>query len=139
MPFCGCKITLLAGEKSDTTSAVIISDKPRMYSCLTYERVTTVHSVWNCGILLCCCWTANHIRLVIDLLVAHRMWIQHPHSLTIGRTSKGEGSIVKRTTSVSVQTTAVAGVPTTFSIDHPRACRAAHQKLAPHQIGWGFP
>lgn len=139
MPFCGRKITLLTGEKSDTTPAIIVADEAGMYGCLAYERVTAVHSVRDRGILFCKNGTTNHIRLVVDLLVTHRMWVQHLHSLTVGRASEGEGSIVKGATSVSVQTTAVAGIPTTLSIEYPRIWRMAHQKLAPHQIGWGFP
>ena len=46
------------------------------------------------------------------------MWVQHPDSLAIGRASESKGSIVKRATSVAVQATAVAGIPTAISIVH---------------------
>lgn len=139
MPFCGCEIPLLAREKSDTTPTIIIADETRMYGRLTYKRVTAVSSVWNGGIFLGCSWSTNYVRLVVDFLVTDSMWVEHLHSLTIGRASESKGSIVKGATSVSIQTTAIAGIPTAVSIKHSWIRRAAHQKLAPHHIGCGLP
>lgn len=120
MAFRGCEITLLARKKSDTAAAIIVTNETRMYGCLAYERVTAIDSVRDSGVLFCGCRTPNHIRLVVDLLVTHCMWIQHLHSLAIGRTSEGEGSVVKRATPVTVQATAIARIPTAISTGHSR-------------------
>lgn len=120
MPVCGCEVTLLAGEKRDTAAAFIIANETRMYGCLTYKRVTAIDGVRDSGVFFKSVWTSNHKGLIIDLLITYCMWVQYLHSLAISRTSESEGGIVKRATSISVQTTAVAGIPTAISIEHPK-------------------
>ena len=59
----------------------------------------------------------------------------------ICRTSKSKCSVVEGATSIAIQTAAIAGIPDDVSIDRYKLLesRIAHQKLAPHQMGCGFP
>ena len=46
------------------------------------------------------------------------MRVQHLRSLTVGRASEDEGSIVKRTTPISIQATVIAGIPSEISTEY---------------------
>lgn len=134
------KIAVSASKGSHSTATFIIVDKTRVYGRLTNERVAPVDGIWGGSILFGWCRSADKVWLVVDLLLTDGARIEHLYGFAVGRTSKGKSCVCERATPISIQATAIAGIPEDISTRLSYlAMQLTYQKLAPHQIDCGFP
>lgn len=100
-----------AREEGDAAATFVVADEAGVDGCLADEGVAAVDCRGDCGVFFGCGGASDHVGLISDLLVAHRVVFEHLDAFAVCGTAEGEGCVVERAASIAVEAAFVIHVP----------------------------